>query len=158
MLSSGDLSERPHLFPFRTEKLSSYEAMILHTGKSSLSPEPSIRRIKEYNTTPAEVYFSGFCICGYDLIFYNICCIILQTIKNQMKKHYFFVSVKVYPQESLLTSVFEIEQSEEVSDHDFFLNIEEFLKDPISKFLEKEREKKAFKMNSCQILNISKLN
>ena len=38
---SGDSSEGSHLFPFRTEKLSPPEAMILRKGKSSSSPEQS---------------------------------------------------------------------------------------------------------------------
>ena len=43
MFSVGDLSQGSHLFPFRTEKLSLVEPMILHCGESRQSPAPSIR-------------------------------------------------------------------------------------------------------------------
>ena len=65
MLCSGDLREGSHLFPFRTEKLSSLLAMILFIGESSFSPELSIHAISEYNQKTRIVYYMGFLICDF---------------------------------------------------------------------------------------------
>lgn len=61
LFSLGDLSEGKHLFPFRTEKLSLHEPMILHCGESRLSPRLSNEKTRNRCAVQKIVYNLLYC-------------------------------------------------------------------------------------------------